>query len=308
MDRSDNIQSYIIGEDVVFTPSQRMIVDRLNSKEVKLHVPASCCLEILLNNQGEIVSQDELILCGWGEKRNAGVSPNTYYQCILHLRKSLAAIGCPDVIDTVPRHGLRFNNRLKVTYLYPEENNAQQTDNNINQNIEGNTINNDEGICIDSSELVEADDAEPDDSGKTAPEAVFFDSSAADAVIYEGSKHHKGSKRHIKWLRNAGIVTILAIVIFSIMTFRHKPGSEAFSDYTRLSSEGCTIFSADQKYTATEVKKILNTLGLPCSDKTTIYFTASPMNTRLNFMYCSVYTQKNQNCRSLTIMKSMKVH
>ncbi len=91
MDRSDNIQSYIIGEDVVFTPSQRMIVDRLNSKEVKLHVPASCCLEILLNNQGKIVSQDQLILCGWGEKRNAGVSPNTYYQCILHLRKSLAA-------------------------------------------------------------------------------------------------------------------------------------------------------------------------------------------------------------------------
>lgn len=85
MDRSDNIQSYIIGEDVVFTPSQRMIVDRLNSKEVKLHVPASCCLEILLNNQGKIVSQDQLILCGWGEKRNAGVSPNTYYQCILHL-------------------------------------------------------------------------------------------------------------------------------------------------------------------------------------------------------------------------------
>ncbi|HAT1648536.1 TPA: hypothetical protein I8Y12_004486 [Raoultella planticola] len=308
MDRSDNIQSYIIGEDVVFTPSQRMIVDRLNSKEVKLHVPASCCLEILLNNQGEIVSQDELILCGWGEKRNAGVSPNTYYQCILHLRKSLAAIGCADVIDTVPRHGLRFNNRLKVTYLYPEENNAQQTDNNINQNIEGNTINNDEGICIDSSELVEYDDAEPDDSGKAPPEADFFESSAADAVIHEGSKCHKGSKRHIKWLRNAGIVTILAIVIFSIMTFRHKPGSEAFSDYTRLSSEGCTIFSADQKYTATEVKKILNTLGLPCSDKTTIYFTASPMNTRLNFMYCSVYTQKNQNCRSLTIMKSMKVH
>ena len=34
MDRSDNIQSYIIGEDVVFTPSQRMIVDRLNSKEL----------------------------------------------------------------------------------------------------------------------------------------------------------------------------------------------------------------------------------------------------------------------------------
>jgi DNA-binding winged helix-turn-helix (wHTH) protein len=64
MDRSDNIQSYIIGEDVVFTPSQRMIVDRLNSKKLSFMYP-SCCLEILLNNQGKIVSQDQLILCGW---------------------------------------------------------------------------------------------------------------------------------------------------------------------------------------------------------------------------------------------------
>lgn len=302
MDRSDNIQSYIIGEDVVFTPSQRMIVDRLNSKEVKLHVPASCCLEILLNNQGKIVSQDQLILCGWGEKRNAGVSPNTYYQCILHLRKSLAAIGCLDVIDTVPRHGLRFNNRLKVTYLYPEKNNEQQTDNNINQDMEGCVHSDIVGIVIDRSERVEADDVESDDSGNAPQEADFFESSAAEGGI------HEGSKRHIKWLRNAGIVTISAIVLFSIMTFLHKPGGEAFSDYTKLSFEGCTVFVADQKYAVTEIKKILNTLGLPCSDKTIVYFTASPMNTRLNFMYCSVYTKKNQNCRSLTIMKTMKVH
>ena len=96
--------------------------------------------------------------------------------------------------------------------------------------------------------------------------------------------------------------------LFSIMTFLHKPGGEAFSDYSKLSFEGCTVFVADQKYAVTEIKKILNTLGLPCSDKTIVYFTASPMNTRLNFMYCSVYTKKNQNCRSLTIMKTMKVH
>jgi hypothetical protein len=109
-----------------------------------------------------------------GEKRNAGVSPNTYYQCILHLRKSLAAIGCLDVIDTVPRHGLRFNNRLKVTYLYPEKNNEQQTDNNINQDMEGCVHGDIVGIVIDRSERVEADDVESDDSETRHKRPIFL--------------------------------------------------------------------------------------------------------------------------------------
>jgi DNA-binding winged helix-turn-helix (wHTH) protein len=114
-----------------------VIVDKLNAKEIKLHLPASCCLEKLLRHQGEIVSQEELILCGWGSKRNAGVSHNTYYQCILHLRKSLAALGFSDVIDTVPRHGLRFNNSVKVAYLYPDEDIELQIDNSVKTDLDG---------------------------------------------------------------------------------------------------------------------------------------------------------------------------
>ncbi|MEX0561768.1 winged helix-turn-helix domain-containing protein [Raoultella terrigena] len=303
MDRSDNIQSFIIGEGVAFVPSQRVIVDKLNAKEIKLHLPASCCLEKLLRHQGEIVSQEELILCGWGSKRNAGVSHNTYYQCILHLRKSLAVLGFSDVIDTVPRHGLRFNNSVKVAYLYPDEDNKLQIDNSVKIDLNGKEVLAPNNIADEIPALAEVDDTlEVFDS---TPE-VLHDPAVDEIKPAESSVNSHGNNRG-KWLRNAGIVVIVAMALVSIFNHHYSAGGDAFADYIKISSDGCTLFSADRNYSPAEIKEILRALGLSCANKEVVYFTASPMNTRLNLMYCPVYDKNNQNCRSLTVMKNMKV-
>lgn len=303
MDRSDDIQSFIIGERVAFVPSRRVIVDRLNAKEIKLHLPASCCLEKLLRHQGEIVSQEELILCGWGSKRNAGVSHNTYYQCILHLRKSLAIIGFSDVIDTVPRHGLRFNNSVKVARVYADEDNKQQIDNSVKTEADGIESFVPNNIPGEMPELAVADGT---------PEVLNpSDGVLAEPAVYEikpvSNSQNSGSNNGNKWLRHAGIALIAAMA--GLMMLNHRPvaGGDAFSDYIKISSDGCSLFSANRTYSSSEIKAILGTLGLSCTNNEVVYFTASPMNTRLNLMYCLAYDKKNQNCRSLTVMKNMKV-
>ncbi|MCF6692174.1 winged helix-turn-helix domain-containing protein [Raoultella terrigena] len=303
MDRSDDIQSFIIGERAAFVPSRRVIVDKLNAKEIKLHLPASCCLEKLLRHQGEIVSQEELILCGWGSKRNAGVSHNTYYQCILHLRKSLAIIGFSDVIDTVPRHGLRFNNSVKVARVYADEDNKQQIDNSVKTEADGIESFVPNNIPGEMPELAVADGT---------PEVLNpSDGVLAEPAVYEikpvSNSQNSGSNNGNKWLRHAGIALIAAMA--GLMMLNHRPvaGGDAFSDYIKISSDGCTLFSANRTYSSSEIKAILGTLGLSCMNNEVVYFTASPMNTRLNLMYCLAYDKNNQNCRSLTVMKNMKV-
>lgn len=303
MDRSDDIQSFIIGERAAFVPSRRVIVDRLNAKEIKLHLPASCCLEKLLRHQGEIVSQEELILCGWGSKRNAGVSHNTYYQCILHLRKSLAIIGFSDVIDTVPRHGLRFNNSVKVAYLYPDENIELQIDNSVKTDLDGKEALAPNNIADEIPALAEVDDT----LAAFNSTAEVLHGPAVDEIKPVSKSENSGSNNGNKWLRHVGIALIVAMTGMMMLNHRSGAGGDAFSDYIKISSDGCNIFSADRKYSPSEIKAILGTLGLSCTNNEVVYFTASPMNTRLNVMYCPVYDKENQICRSLTVMKSIKV-
>lgn len=109
-----HIPRTLIGEHLAFIPSRRELIDDNLTKKIKLQVPASLCLERLLQKKGEVVSQEELILFGWGEKRSASVSANAYYQCILHLRKSLAMMGFSDIIVTVPRQGLKINDAIRI--------------------------------------------------------------------------------------------------------------------------------------------------------------------------------------------------
>lgn len=109
-----HIPRTLIGEHLEFIPSRRELIDDNLTKKIKLQVPASLCLERLLQKKGEVVSQEELILFGWGEKRSATVSANAYYQCILHLRKSLATMGFSDFIVTVPRQGLKINDAIRI--------------------------------------------------------------------------------------------------------------------------------------------------------------------------------------------------
>ncbi len=105
---------YIIDSRVEFHPEKNLLIDLQSKNEVTLFSPASLCLQGLIENQGEILKQKDLMLIGW-EHRDLSVSPNAFYQNISHIRRSLAEV-LPDkeIVKTVKRAGWFIDNTLSI--------------------------------------------------------------------------------------------------------------------------------------------------------------------------------------------------
>ncbi|WP_395489516.1 transcriptional regulator [Cedecea davisae] len=97
---------FILENKVVYDSVNHSLfyIDQLDT-QTSLAIPASLCLLAMLNKKNETVSLDELQFYAW-ESRGMSVSPNTIYQNISILRKSLIKFGLAcDFIKTVPKRG-----------------------------------------------------------------------------------------------------------------------------------------------------------------------------------------------------------
>lgn len=279
MNNEYNVQKILINEGVEFIPSRRELVDDCHSKKIKLQVPASLCLEKLLNNKGHIISQEELMLCGWGGKRIASVSSNAYYQSILHLRKSLAAMGLTEIIDTVPRLGLKINESVEVVF-----------------------------VCCDSIEDVNTgleEIAAEEPAPSTCPPDNYSDSQDTRHVALETPVLAGRGKK-------ARLLRIISGIFFAVLSFlltfyfMVTNSQHAFTGYIKLRSDTCNLYATGNKFKTDEIESILSREKLDCFDSESVFFNSSPMKSRLNLIYCSIYNKESQNCRSITIMYSIK--
>jgi DNA-binding winged helix-turn-helix (wHTH) protein len=107
---------FLINELIAFYPEKNLLINtRHTEKKQILGRPSSRCLEILLKDQGTIVSHQLLYDNAW---KNSVIetSPNTLYQTILLVRKALKFVSesSEDFIITVPRKGFVFNETIQV--------------------------------------------------------------------------------------------------------------------------------------------------------------------------------------------------
>lgn len=110
---------YIINNIVRFSPLKNTLENLSDGELIIINSPASRCFLILLQQQGEVISQQSFLDEVW-QKRGIHVSANTYYQNISILRKGLKKIGLgDDIIVTLPRIGLTLATNLKVEVLPP---------------------------------------------------------------------------------------------------------------------------------------------------------------------------------------------
>ncbi|PLC35751.1 hypothetical protein C0Q87_21420 [Klebsiella aerogenes] len=293
---SINNHDFIINGHVRFIPFRRIIEDMNTGTKIKLHVPASLCLDRLLNNQGRLVSQDELILCAWGLKRESTVSSNTFYQCILHLRRKLAQMGLFDVIETVPRHGIIFNNSVSVSISrgeplsLPIDESNQTQEKNSETNVETSQLNDtDENPCINEDEsLLSSID--------------LTDASRSPSIFMVPQKRSLAGMSYTS-ISIIILLTLMVILGFIYITFNKN---NVFDYYIKLPSNNCFIYSTDNRYSTEEITSILENAGLSCLNKENIFFTASPLQSKINIIHCSTHNKKQQNCRSVTIVSELK--
>lgn len=280
-----------IGEHLLFIVSRREIVDTESSNKIKLQVPASLCLERLLLKRGEIVSQEELILCGWGEKRNASVSANAYYQCILHLRKSFTNMGLSDFIVTVPRMGLKISDSITISFLPDAASLTAPQSPDISPALTDEWSEN--GNMLETSSQNDAITDIQDLAQSTATQKSF-----------EDDRKTSQTKSASVITSALALIILLTVGVIMLLIYHDSP-DRAFKDYARVSSGACNIFVSDQHISPDIVIDTLRQAGITCSNNSTALATSSPMGARLNIIYCPVYSDKKQNCRSLTVMKNI---
>jgi len=109
------ISDYLIDDEVVFQPRNRMISSLITNKTSVIHSPASRCLHLLIEKRTSVVSQTDLYKAGWGDDALKNVSTATYYQCFVNLRKQLREIGYQgELLLTIPKEGIKFNEDIAV--------------------------------------------------------------------------------------------------------------------------------------------------------------------------------------------------
>lgn len=107
----------IIDNEIVFFPAEKKLSSLRNGKSIIIFSTGARCLEHLIDKQGIIVSQKELISAGWIEEdAYKTVSQATYYQCLTDLRKNFKDLGYDKpLINTVRGQGVRIDADISIT-------------------------------------------------------------------------------------------------------------------------------------------------------------------------------------------------
>lgn len=110
---------YLINETLLFEPDVRRIGPLVGypHRAVTLHGPVSECLLLLLENNGQVVTQRVFFASVW-EKQGAVVTTNALYQTISQIRKVLKSAGIEEnIIKTLPKEGFKATAILKTGEL-----------------------------------------------------------------------------------------------------------------------------------------------------------------------------------------------
>ncbi len=105
----------IINDAILYIPEEhRLSPLRVRGKESILNVPASRCLQLLLQRPGVVISQNEFFSEVW-QKNGQYVTANTLYQNISLLRKGMREAGLTkNIIRTVPKVGVVFSGTIEI--------------------------------------------------------------------------------------------------------------------------------------------------------------------------------------------------
>lgn len=109
----------IINDTVLYLPEEHCLRPlRVRGKETVLNIPASRCLQLMLQRPGEVISQSDFFNEVW-QKNGQYVTANTLYQNISLVRKGMREAGLSkNIIRTVPKVGVVFSGTVEIQ---PEE-------------------------------------------------------------------------------------------------------------------------------------------------------------------------------------------
>lgn len=117
-----------ISQSVIFSPPDATLKRSQDEQSViKLPLPASRLLEVLLMHHGEICEREYLLTEVWDTQGLTGSNGNLNHY-ISVLRKYFSELGIDNVIETIPRVGFRITRDISVVEREPVTRPVKQTD------------------------------------------------------------------------------------------------------------------------------------------------------------------------------------
>lgn len=110
---------YILNDSIEFNPEKHQLTAYQNPEMHQiLNVPASLCLQLLLERRYELIPHNEFYPYVWGND-GASVSAATLYQNIALLRKALKTFSANGdlIVQTVPRQGFSLAGNVAVDVI-----------------------------------------------------------------------------------------------------------------------------------------------------------------------------------------------
>ncbi|MGU3415499.1 transcriptional regulator [Enterobacteriaceae bacterium C34A] len=113
---------FLLGGLIVFSPERNVLHAKSNeAKRLSLSNPASRCLLLLIQRQGQVIERDYFFQHVW-INNGAQVTNNTFYQNISLLRRAFKEFGLnEELIVTVPKVGIRLEPQLEVVEQEAQE-------------------------------------------------------------------------------------------------------------------------------------------------------------------------------------------
>ena len=288
----------ILNSFLTFEPDKKRITGRGNPAIIS--ASASLCLELLIENVGQLVTHQQFYDYVW---RRFGTEPasTTLYQNISALRRALYKAGLQeDIIRTMPRKGFLLSPQTTVEKeslsSFSSVSPVSKTDQALSAGA--NRIP-EHGSSDERMTAVQSEQESEQDTDHV--KKIFSYSSLAEHWIL---KAFLGSKKLMA-------VTILFILVVSLWSFFYVRAGLNYNDAVFIYStdyKGCTVFNnSDGWLRKEEVKKKIDDLKINCSATPYVYLTAFKHADSLSYFNCEhpLDGRVRANCRSHYYVKNL---
>lgn len=284
MSRKITLNSFI-----VFEPDKKRISGRGRTEVIS--ASASLCLELLIDNAGQLVTHQEFYEYVW---RRFGTEPASasLYHNISSLRRALKKTGLQeDIIRTMPRKGF---------LLSPQTTVDKETTPLPLSPVYVSGISAGDNETADKSTTEVRIQAAPDEKKTDAVDTTRLQSVRLKSRFYLSGFKSKKSLMLALLL----VIPVLPVCFFYIMAGQNY-NDELFTYSTDY--KGCAIFNnSDSWLSQSEVKKQVDELNIVCDGNPYVYLTAYKHADSLSYFNCEhpLGGHVRANCRSYYYVKN----
>ncbi|WP_244213030.1 winged helix-turn-helix domain-containing protein [[Curtobacterium] plantarum] len=280
----------ILNKVLVFEPEKKRITGKGNP--VIISTSAALCMELLIDNVGELVTHQQFFDYVW---RRFGMEPTStsLYQNISNLRRAISKSGIKeDMIRTLPKRGFLLSPQTTVlkqstTNLYDAEPSGEYA-----RSLSPAGIN-----LIEKDEQLTENQKLPPPKNTLKNQLVFF-------IIKFRTFNEKVS------IKKKFLLIMLPVCFFfvSLAIFYGIDSDDAGFKYS-TNYEECEIYNNDDAWLdESEVIKIVENIKVNCNKNSYIYLTAYKNADRISYFSCQnkIVSNKRANCRSYYYVKNFQ--